>query len=72
VKRSSIIFEINDEVGKTMLIFECTECRDTQISYIAARSLVEPLEANDKNVVSQKSNVVAFYRAQTTGPSITW
>jgi hypothetical protein len=45
VKRSSIIFEINDEVGKTMLIFECTECRDTEISYIAARSLVEPLEA---------------------------
>jgi hypothetical protein len=45
VKRSSIVFEINDEAGKTMLIFERTECRDTKISYIAARSLVEPLEA---------------------------
>jgi hypothetical protein len=36
---------VNDETDEAMLIFERMECRDTQISYIATRSLAEPLEA---------------------------
>jgi hypothetical protein len=35
---------VNDE-ARSLLIFEHMECRDTQISCIAARSLVEPPEA---------------------------
>jgi hypothetical protein len=34
----------NDE-AKNLLILERVECRDTQISCIASRSLAEPLEA---------------------------
>jgi hypothetical protein len=46
MKRSSIVVEtIIDEAGEIMLFFECMECRDTQISCIAAKSLAEPLEA---------------------------
>jgi hypothetical protein len=33
---------VNDETDEAMLIFERMECRDTQISCIAAKSLVEP------------------------------
>jgi hypothetical protein len=40
------VVETNDgEAGEIMLIFECMECRDIQISCIAAKSLTEPLEA---------------------------
>jgi hypothetical protein len=46
MKRSSVVVEIvDDETVEAMLIFECMECRDTQISCIAAKSLAEPLEA---------------------------
>jgi hypothetical protein len=34
-----------DDKAKSLLILERVECRNTQISCIAARSLAEPLEA---------------------------
>jgi hypothetical protein len=34
-----------DDEAKNMLILERVECRDIQISYIAAKSVAEPLEA---------------------------
>jgi hypothetical protein len=34
-----------DDEAKDLLILDRVECRDTQISCMAARSLVEPLEA---------------------------
>jgi hypothetical protein len=38
MKRSSVVVEVvNDEAGEIILIFERMECRDTQISCIAAR-----------------------------------
>jgi hypothetical protein len=46
MKTSSIVVEVvNDEAGEIMLIFGRMECRDTQISCIAAKSLTEPSEA---------------------------
>jgi hypothetical protein len=42
MNKSSVVVEtVNDEV----IDLECMECRDTQISCMAARSLAEPLEA---------------------------
>jgi hypothetical protein len=35
----------NYEARQSDVNLECMECRDTQISCIAAKSLVEPLEA---------------------------
>jgi hypothetical protein len=34
-----------DDEAKNLLILEHLECRDIKISYIVARSLVEPLES---------------------------
>jgi hypothetical protein len=38
-------YVVNDEDWQSDVNLECMECRDTQISYMAARSLAEPLEA---------------------------
>jgi hypothetical protein len=37
---------VNDEAWRNIIDLECMECRDTQISCIAARSLAEPLKAS--------------------------
>jgi hypothetical protein len=46
MKRSCVVVKPNnDEAWKSNVDFERIDCRDTQISCIAAKSLVEPLEA---------------------------
>jgi hypothetical protein len=39
----AVVFEINDEAWQSDVNLERMECRDTQISCIAAKSLAEPL-----------------------------
>jgi hypothetical protein len=46
MKRSCVVVEtVNDEVIEECLILNALECRDTQISCIAAESLAKPPEA---------------------------
>jgi ribosomal protein L37AE/L43A len=59
---------INDETDEIMLIFECMECRDTQISCIAARVWQShPRHADLRKASKQKRTSTQKYLAEPLG-----